>query len=175
MEGGRLANGPSPVGFGGLVYASPEMREVARALERVAPVDLSVMLLGATGIGKELIARGLHDASPRCGRPFVAINCAAIPEALIEAELFGHEKGAFTGAVRGMHGKIEQANGGTLFLDEIGDVPPSVQVKLLRFLQERMIERVGGRRIVPVDTRVICATHRDVDAMTADGPFREDL
>lgn len=162
-------------GFGGLVYASPEMGKVTRTLERVAPADVSVMLLGASGTGKELLARGLHDRSPRATGRFVAINCAAIPETLLESELFGHEKGAFTGAVRTVEGKIEQAQGGTLFLDEIGDVPPAIQVKLLRFLQERMIERVGGRRAIPVDTRVICATHQDVDAMVADGRFREDL
>lgn len=151
------------------------MAKVAQVLERVAPADLSVMLLGASGTGKELLARGLHNASPRAKGRFVAINCAAIPETLLESELFGHERGAFTGAVRTVAGKVEQAGGGTLFLDEIGDVPPSVQVKLLRFLQERMIERVGGRKAIPVDTRVVCATHRDIDAMVADGRFREDL
>jgi two-component system NtrC family response regulator len=151
------------------------MARVARTLERVAPADVSVMLLGASGTGKELLARGLHDASPRRAGRFVAINCAAIPETLLESELFGHEKGAFTGAVRAVEGKIEQAHGGTLFLDEIGDVPLPIQVKLLRFLQERVIERVGGRKAIPVDTRVVCATHQDVDAMVANGLFREDL
>ena len=162
-------------GFGGLLYASPEMTAVARTLERVAPADVSVMLLGASGTGKELLARGLHDASARRGGRFVAINCAAIPETLLESELFGHEKGAFTGAVKTTEGKIEQAAGGTLFLDEIGDVPLALQVKLLRFLQERVIERIGGRRSIAVDTRIVCATHQDVDAMVADGRFREDL
>ena len=162
-------------GFGGLVYASPEMGAVTRTLERVALADVSVMLLGASGTGKELLARGLHDASPRAAGRFVAINCAAIPETLLESELFGHEKGAFTGAVRTVEGKIEQAAGGTLFLDEIGDVPPPIQVKLLRFLQERVIERVGGRKAIAIDTRVVCATHQDVDAMVADGRFRDDL
>ena len=161
--------------FGGLLYASPEMASVIRTLERVAPADVSVMLLGASGTGKELLARGLHDASPRRRGAFVAINCAAIPETLLEAELFGYEKGAFTGAVKTTEGKIEQAAGGTLFLDEIGDVPLALQVKLLRFLQERTIERIGGRRLMPVDTRIVCATHRDVDAMVADGGLREDL
>ncbi|MGI4732335.1 MAG: PEP-CTERM-box response regulator transcription factor [Janthinobacterium lividum] len=160
--------------LGGIITASPEMLRVTRTVERVAPSAVSVMLLGASGTGKELLARGLHEASRRRGG-FVAINCAAIPEALLESELFGHEKGAFTGAVRTVEGKIEQAQGGTLFLDEIGDVPPAVQVKLLRFLQERVVERVGGRRAIPVDVRVVCATHRDVDAMVADGGFREDL
>ncbi|MBB4616605.1 PEP-CTERM-box response regulator transcription factor [Sphingomonas abaci] len=174
-ENRRLAARAVPSGFGGLLYASPEMAQVARQLERVAPADVSVMLLGASGTGKELLARGLHEASPRARGRFVAINCAAIPETLLEAELFGHEKGAFTGAVKTTEGKIEQAAGGTLFLDEIGDVPLSLQVKLLRFLQERVIERIGGRRAIPVDTRIVCATHQDVDAMVADGRFREDL
>ena len=161
--------------FGGLIYASPEMALVVRQLERVAPADVSVMLLGASGTGKELLARGLHDASPRARGQFVAINCAAIPETLLEAELFGYEKGAFTGAVKTTEGKIEQAAGGTLFLDEIGDVPLPLQVKLLRFLQERTIERIGGRKAIAVDTRIVCATHQDVDAMVAAGRFREDL
>jgi len=162
-------------GFGGLLYASPEMAEVTRRLERVAPADVGVMLLGASGTGKELLARGIHDASPRKGGAFVAINCAAIPDTLLESELFGHEKGAFTGAVKTTPGRIEQAHGGTLFLDEIGDVPLPLQVKLLRFLQERTIERIGGRKSIAVDTRIVCATHQDVDAMVADGRFREDL
>jgi two-component system NtrC family response regulator len=174
-ENRRLAARAAPSGFGGLLYASPEMGRVARQLERVAPADVSVMLLGASGTGKELLARGVHDASPRAQGRFVAINCAAIPETLLEAELFGHEKGAFTGAVKTTEGKIEQAAGGTLFLDEIGDVPLALQVKLLRFLQERVIERIGGRKAIPVDTRIVCATHQDVDAMVADGRFREDL
>ncbi len=174
-ENRRLAAQAGPAGFGGLIGASPEMAAVTRTLERVAPADVSVMLLGASGTGKELLARGLHDASRRRSGQFVAINCAAIPEALLESELFGHERGAFTGAVKTVEGKIEQARGGTLFLDEIGDVPAALQVKLLRFLQERVIERVGGRKPIPVDTRVVCATHQDVDAMVADGRFREDL
>ena len=173
-ENRRLQRGVAG-GFGGMVYASPEMAAVIRTLERVAPADVSVMLLGASGTGKELLARGLHDASRRRSGPFVAINCAAIPETLLESELFGHERGAFTGAVKTVMGKVEQAAGGTLFLDEIGDVPAALQVKLLRFLQERVIERVGGRKPIPVDTRVVCATHQDVDAMVADGRFREDL
>lgn len=161
--------------LGGLITASPEMQKVTRTIERVAAADVSVMLLGASGTGKELLARGLHDASPRASGEFVAINCAAIPETLLESELFGHERGAFTGAVKTTPGKIEQAAGGTLFLDEIGDVPLPLQVKLLRFLQERVVERIGGRRAIPVDTRIVCATHRDIDAMVADGGFREDL
>ena len=133
------------------------------------------MLLGASGTGKELLAHGLHDASNRREGAFIAINCAAIPENLLESELFGHEKGAFTGAVKTTEGKIEMAQGGTLFLDEVGDIPLPLQVKLLRFLQERVIERIGGRKPIAVDTRVVCATHRDLDAMIAEGTFREDL
>ena len=161
--------------LGGIITASPEMLKTVRTVERVASADVSVMLLGASGTGKELLARGLHETSGRRDGAFVAINCAAIPENLLESELFGHEKGAFTGAVKTTEGKIEQAHGGTLFLDEIGDVPLALQVKLLRFLQERTIERVGGRKGIPVDTRVVTATHRDVDAMVASGSFREDL
>ncbi|MEG8015159.1 PEP-CTERM-box response regulator transcription factor [Sphingomonas sp. 22R3R2A-7] len=174
-ENRRLAARNANAGFGGLIAASPEMAAVTRLLERVAPADVSVMLLGASGTGKELLARGLHDASPRAQGRFVAINCAAIPETLLESELFGHEKGAFTGAIKTTEGKIEQAAGGTLFLDEIGDVPLALQVKLLRFLQERVIERVGGRKAIAVDTRIVCATHQNVDAMVAAGRFREDL
>lgn len=161
--------------LGGMITAAPEMLKVARTIERVANADVSVMLLGASGTGKELLARGLHDASDRKHGAFVAINCAAIPETLLESELFGHEKGAFTGAVKTTEGKIEQAHGGTLFLDEIGDVPLPLQVKLLRFLQERVIERIGGRKAIPVDTRIVCATHQDLDAMIAAQAFREDL
>ena len=161
--------------LGSLITAAPEMVRVARTIERVANTNVSVMLLGASGTGKELLARGLHEASDRRGGTFVAINCAAIPETLLEAELFGHEKGAFTGAVKTTEGKIEQAHGGTLFLDEVGDIPLPLQVKLLRFLQERTIERIGGRSAIAVDTRIVCATHQDLEAMTADGRFREDL
>jgi two-component system NtrC family response regulator len=132
------------------------------------------MLLGESGTGKEVLAQGLHDASKRSGK-FVAINCAAIPENLLETELFGHEKGAFTGATKTTLGKIETANGGTLMLDEIGDLPMSLQAKLLRFLQERTIERVGGRQEIPVDVRVVCATHQNLKAQITDGRFREDL
>jgi two-component system NtrC family response regulator len=148
---------------------------VARMIERVASAQVSVMLLGASGTGKELLARGLHNASLRAGKPFIAINCAAIPENLLESELFGYEKGAFTGAVKTTEGKIEQAAGGTLFLDEVGDIPLQLQVKLLRFLQERVIERIGSRRSIAVDTRIVCATHQDLESMIAAGTFREDL
>jgi two-component system NtrC family response regulator len=161
--------------LGRIITASPAMLKVARTIERVAPADVSVMLLGASGTGKELLARAVHDKSHRASRPFVAINCAAIPENLLEAELFGFERGAFTGAVKTTPGKIEMASGGTLFLDEIGDVPLPLQVKLLRFLQERVIERIGGRQTIAVDLRIVCATHQDLGAMQADGRFREDL
>src|ERR671913_255286 len=161
--------------LGTMVTAAPEMSRVARTIERVANTDVSVMLLGASGTGKELLARGLHQQSRRRAGGFVAINCAAIPENLLEAELFGYEKGAFTGAIKTTEGKIELAHGGTLFLDEVGDIPLPLQVKLLRFLQERVIERIGGRQPIAVDTRIVCATHQNLEAMQADGRFREDL
>ena len=176
-ENRRLAGraGEDKTVLGGLITNAPEMVKVARTIERVANTGASVMLLGASGTGKELLARGLHDASDRKNGAFVAINCAAIPENLLESELFGHEKGAFTGAVKTTEGKIEQANGGTLFLDEVGDIPLPLQVKLLRFLQERTIERIGGRKQIAVDTRIVCATHQNLEEMIADGRFREDL
>lgn len=161
--------------LGGLITGAPEMLKVTRTIEKVASANVSVMLLGASGTGKELLARGLHDASPRKKGNFIAINCAAIPDALLESELFGHEKGAFTGAIKTTEGKVELADNGTLFLDEIGDIPLPLQVKLLRFIQERVIERIGGRKAIAVDTRIVCATHRDLSAMVADGTFREDL
>ena len=161
--------------LGTMITGAPEMLKVARTIERVANADVSVMLLGASGTGKELLARGLHDQSHRRGRGFVAINCAAIPENLLEAELFGYEKGAFTGAIKTNEGKIELAHGGTLFLDEVGDIPLPLQVKLLRFLQERVVERIGGRKPIEVDTRIVCATHQNLEAMIAAGSFREDL
>jgi two-component system NtrC family response regulator len=176
-ENRRLAEAGTGVDkvLGGLVTQSPEMIKVARMVERVATANVSVMLLGASGTGKEVLARGLHNASPRSDGPFIAINCAAIPENLLESELFGHERGAFTGAVKMQEGKIELAEGGTLFLDEVGDIPLPLQVKLLRFLQERVIERVGGRKQIPVDVRIVCATHQNLDDMKATGRFREDL
>ena len=160
--------------LGSIISSAPEMLKVAKTIERVASADVSVMLLGASGTGKELLARAVHEKSSRKGE-FIAINCAAIPETLLEAELFGYERGAFTGAVKSNVGKIEMAQGGTLFLDEVGDIPLPLQVKLLRFLQERVIERIGGRQPIPVDTRIVCATHQDLEAMIADGRFREDL
>lgn len=159
----------------GIITASGEMISVCRMVERVAPTDASVMLLGASGTGKELLARALHSMSARGKMPFVAINCAAIPENLLESELFGYEKGAFTGAVKQTPGKIELAEGGTLFLDEVGDIPLPLQVKLLRFLQERVIERIGGRKEIPVDVRIVCATHQNLQELIEEGRFREDL
>jgi len=159
----------------GIIASSPSMLKVCRTVEKVAATDATVLLLGDSGTGKELVARALHDLSPRADKKFIAINCAAIPENLLESELFGYEKGAFTGAAKQTRGKIEYADGGTLFLDEVGDLPLSLQVKLLRFLQERVIERLGGRQEIPVDVRVICATHQDLPAATQEGRFREDL
>src|SRR5437868_1300028 len=173
-ENRRLENGSADTVLGSIVTAAPEMQKVAKTIERVASADVSVMLLGASGTGKELLARAVHEKSGRKGE-FIAINCAAIPENLLEAELFGYERGAFTGAVKSNIGKIELAQGGTLFLDEVGDIPLPLQVKLLRFLQERVIERIGGRQPIAVDTRIVCATHQDLEAMIADGRFREDL
>jgi len=161
--------------LGQIITGAPEMLKVAQMVERVANTDASVMLLGASGTGKELLAKGLHDASDRRDQAFVAINCAAIPENLLESELFGHEKGAFTGAIKTTEGKIEQADGGTLFLDEVGDIPLPLQVKLLRFLQERVIERIGGRKAIAVDTRIVCATHQNLEKMIKENTFREDL
>jgi two-component system NtrC family response regulator len=168
------ANGDATV-LGSMISAAPEMLKVAKTIERVATAGVSVMLLGASGTGKELLARAVHEQSGRSGGAFVAINCAAIPENLLESELFGYERGAFTGAVKANVGKIELAEGGTLFLDEVGDIPLALQVKLLRFLQERVIERIGGRQPIPVDTRIVCATHQNLEVMIATGGFREDL
>jgi two-component system NtrC family response regulator len=159
----------------GVVACSAEMVRVCRTVEKVAPSNASILLLGDSGTGKELCARSLHDLSPRASGRFIAINCAAIPENLLESELFGYEKGAFTGAAKQTPGKIEYASGGTLFLDEVGDLPMSLQAKLLRFLQERVVERVGGREEIPVDVRVVCATHQDLQEKIRTGTFREDL
>lgn len=159
----------------GLLTRAPSMLKVCRTIEKVASAAATVTLLGESGTGKEVLARGLHSLSPRVKERFIAINCAAIPENLLESELFGYEKGAFTGAAKQTLGKIETAHKGTLFLDEIGDLPMSLQAKLLRFLQERVIERIGGRQEIPVDVRVVCATHRDLKAQIQAGLFREDL
>jgi two-component system NtrC family response regulator len=168
-----LRGGESPLQ--GLITGSQQMLKVCRLVEKVAATSATVLLLGETGSGKEVLARALHKLSDRAEGRFVAINCAAIPENLLESELFGYEKGAYTGAHRQTKGKIELAHGGTLFLDEIGDMPMALQSKLLRFLQERTLERVGGREEIAVDVRVVCATHQDVSGLIADGRFREDL
>ena len=159
----------------GIVASSEGMLTVCRMIEKVAPTDVTALLLGESGTGKELLARALHRLSPRAENNFVAINCAAIPENLLESELFGHEKGAFTGAHKQTLGKIELADGGTLFLDEIGDMPLALQAKMLRFLQERIIERVGGREEISVDVRVVCATNQVPEVMIKESVFREDL
>jgi len=159
----------------GLIANSPEMLSICRLIEKVAPTNATVLLLGDSGTGKEVLARAVHELSPRNNESFIAINCAAIPEALLESELFGHEKGAFTGASKQVVGKLEMANNGTLFLDELGDLPQLLQPKMLRFLQERVIERVGGREGIELDVRVICATHRNLEEMIASGEFRQDL
>ena len=159
----------------GVIAGSPQMMQLCRMIEKVAPTDASVLLLGESGTGKELLSRALHQLSRRVKGRFVIINCAAIPENLLESELFGYEKGAFTGAYKQTIGKIEYADGGTLFLDEIGDLPQSLQAKLLRFLQERTIERIGGREPIDVDVRVVCATHQDLTELMRTGGFREDL
>lgn len=159
----------------GIIANSDEMLQVCKSVERIATVDVSVLILGESGTGKELVARAVHDLSSRRDAPFIAINCAAIPENLLESELFGHEKGAFTGAVRQYIGRAEQANGGTLFLDEIGDMPYSLQSKLLRFLETRTVQRLGGTKDVNVDLRVLSASNRDLEAMVAEEKFRGDL
>ncbi len=159
----------------GVIGSSPKMLEICRTVEKIAPTNVTTLLLGESGTGKEVFAKAIHRLSPQKEHEFVAINCAAVPENLIESELFGYEKGAFTGANKTTIGKVEQANNGTLFLDEIGDMPLALQAKLLRFLQERTIERVGGRKEIPVEVRVICATNKNLEQMVADGEFREDL
>ncbi|MBI5330824.1 MAG: PEP-CTERM-box response regulator transcription factor [Betaproteobacteria bacterium] len=159
----------------GLVTADPGMLKICHNIEKLAPSDVTVLLLGESGTGKEILARALHELSPRAKERFVAINCAAIPDNLLESELFGYEKGAFTGAVKQTLGKLEYANHGTVFLDEIGDLPLPLQAKLLRFLQERVIERLGGRGEFPVDVRVVAATHQDLQELIRSGRFREDL
>ena len=175
QENRRLQEAGGSSALAGIITRDEGMAAILRTTEKVAPSNATVLVLGESGTGKELVARALHDLSARRGGRFVAINCAAIPENLIESELFGYEKGAFTGAVRQTPGKIETAAGGSLFLDEIGDLPAALQAKLLRFLQERVIERLGGRSEIPVDVRVISATHRNLREAIAAGDFREDL
>ena len=174
-ENRRLQSEVNESPLDGIVAASEGMLAVCRMIEKVAPTDVTTLLLGESGTGKELLARALHRLSPRAENNFVAINCAAIPENLLESELFGHEKGAFTGAHKQSIGKIELANGGTLFLDEIGDMPLALQAKMLRFLQERVIERVGGRQEISVDVRVVCATNQNPTDLIKEGLFRDDL
>ena len=159
----------------GVIGSSAQMLAVCRMVEKIGPSEATTLVLGESGTGKELVAHALHSLSPRRDQPFIAINCAAIPENLLESELFGYEKGAFTGAVKQTQGKIESAKGGTFFLDEIGDMPMPLQAKMLRFLQERIVERIGGRASIPVDVRVICATHRDLTHLIEESGFREDL
>ena len=159
----------------GLITRDPVLSKVCRNVEKVAPSDATVILLGESGTGKEILAQALHQLSARREKRFMAINCAAIPESLLESELFGYEKGAYTGAVKQTPGKIELAHEGTFFLDEVGDLPMPLQAKLLRFLQERVIERIGGRKEIPVDVRVVCATHQNLKKLIEDGRFREDL
>jgi two-component system NtrC family response regulator len=175
VENRRLAELHSSSPLDGVIAASDGMLKVCRMVEKVAPTNVTTLLLGESGTGKELLAKALHSLSPRADKPFVAINCAAIPETLLESELFGFEKGAFTGASKQMLGKIEVADGGTLFLDEIGDMPLSLQAKLLRFLQQRTVERIGGRSEIPVDVRVVCATNKNLDEAMKAGQFRDDL
>ncbi|EHL96357.1 PEP-CTERM-box response regulator transcription factor [Acetobacteraceae bacterium AT-5844] len=171
----RLAAMPRPSPIREIVTADESMLRICHTIERLSQVSVPVLLLGESGTGKEALARALHDMGPRARKPFVAINCAAIPEPLLESELFGHERGAFTGAVKQVTGRIEAANGGTLFLDEVGDLPPSLQAKLLRFLQDQVIERIGGRTSIHVDVRIVSATNQPLEELTETGRFRADL
>jgi two-component system, NtrC family, response regulator len=174
-ENRRLQSAQTAPAMSGVITRDPEMLRICRTIEKVAPASATVLIYGESGTGKELLARALHELSPRCAGRFVAINCAAIPETLLEAELFGYEKGAYTGAAKRTLGKFETASGGTLFLDEVGDLPIALQAKLLRFLQERVIERIGGREEIPVDVRIVCATHQSLKEHIAAHRFREDL
>ncbi len=175
LENSKLQHHDENMPLRDIIAISPEMLKVCRTVEKIAPSDITTLLLGASGTGKERFARALHHLSPRAGKKLVAINCAAIPENLLESELFGYEKGAFTGASQQTPGRIEYADGGTLFLDEIGDLPLDLQAKLLRFMQERVVERIGGRREIPVDVRIVCATHQNLEEQIQAGRFREDL
>ena len=174
-ENRKLVSSATEMPLPGLITANPKMLQVCQQLRRFAPSEVTILLLGESGTGKELFARAAHSLSNRAAKPFIPINCAAIPEHLLESELFGHEKGAFTGAIKSTIGKVEMADGGTLFLDEIGDLPLPLQAKLFRFLQERVIERVGGRRQIAVDIRIVCATNQDLAKRITTGVFREEL
>jgi two-component system NtrC family response regulator len=175
QENRRMQQSQADSPLAGVISRDPGMMKVCRTIEKVAPTSASTMLLGESGTGKEVLARAVHALSPRAKERFMAINCAAIPENLLESELFGYEKGAFTGAAKQTKGKVELAHGGTFFLDEVGDLPMALQAKLLRFLQERVIERVGGHEEIPVDVRIVCATHQRLKELCAQGRFREDL
>ncbi len=175
QENRKLLQTQTDSPMAGIISRDPGMLKVCRSVEKVAPSSATIMILGESGTGKEVLAKALHQLSPRRDKRFMAINCAAIPENLLESELFGYEKGAFTGAVKQTVGKIELANEGTFFLDEVGDLPMPLQAKLLRFLQERVIERIGGHKEIPVDVRIVCATHQKLKELTATGRFREDL
>jgi two-component system NtrC family response regulator len=175
QENRRMQQSQADSPLAGVISRDPGMLKVCRTIEKVAPTSASVMLLGESGTGKEVLARAIHALSPRSKERFMAINCAAIPENLLESELFGYEKGAFTGAAKQTKGKVELAHGGTFFLDEVGDLPMPLQAKLLRFLQERVIERIGGHEEIPVDVRIVCATHQKLKDLCAQGRFREDL
>ncbi len=173
QENDRLRS--SSLDNNGFIGNSPQVQQVSRMVDRIAPTEITTLLLGESGTGKEVLARAIHERGPRADKPFIAINCASIPETLLESELFGFERGAFTGAHKQTKGKIECANGGTLFLDEIGDMPYPLQAKILRFLQEKVIERLGGRQEIAVDVKVVCATHQNLQGMVAEKSFREDL
>ena len=174
-ENWRLRERTGTMALEGIIGVSDAIRSLCRSVEKVAPTNTTVLLLGESGTGKELLARALHRLSGRSHKPFVAINCAAIPDTLLESELFGYEKGAFTGAARRTAGKLESADGGTVFLDEIGEMPASLQAKLLRVVQERTVERIGGRTPLVLDLRIVCATNRDLDTLIGNGGFRDDL
>jgi two-component system NtrC family response regulator len=174
-ENRQLANARGGEALPGFITTHPELLRLCDELKRLAATDITVLLTGESGTGKEIMARALHDLSPRRKGPLIAVNCAAIPETLLESELFGHEKGAFTGAIKTTIGKVEQADGGTFFLDEVGDMPVALQAKLLRFLQERVVERIGGRHSIPVDVRVVAATNQNLNDLIAAGHFRQDF